>query len=90
MKVFQIRIAEETYQVVQKFVKINLYQVFSPYGIFEITKNLNNGEWKVLTQDGPATALPLMLIGQYIERSLSEADWENHSPESLGLTSAVV
>lgn len=69
MRNIQIKIAEETYLIVQKFVRINLYQVFCRYGNFEIIRNRSNGKWKILTPDNPRFILPVNHLGTFIEEA---------------------
>lgn len=68
MKSIQIKIAKEIYQVVQNFARINLYQVFSEKGNFEITKTRSNGTWKILAQNTTSITLPVNRLGKAIEQ----------------------
>lgn len=68
MRSIQIKIAKEIYQVVQNFTKINLYQVFSEHGNFEITKTRSNGTWKILAPNAGSIALPINKLGKVIEQ----------------------
>ncbi|KEQ31426.1 hypothetical protein [Pedobacter antarcticus] len=68
MKSIQIKIAKEIYQVVQNFAKINLYQVFSEKGNFEITRTRSNGTWKILAPGNSSITLPINTLGKIIEQ----------------------
>jgi hypothetical protein len=71
MKVLNISIDEKIYTVEHIIPTINIYKITHPKGFLEVTRNRNNGKWKILSKTNPSIRIPLKPIGKAIEENLT-------------------
>ncbi|WP_442590697.1 hypothetical protein ACSBL2_05650 [Pedobacter sp. AW31-3R] len=71
MEQLNVSIKNQVYTVEHPINTINLYRIKYAGGAVEVTRNRNNGKWKVLSRSKAEMKLPIQPIGKAIEKCLN-------------------